>query len=254
VRSIKICSTKTLGIVAASVAFATPTFADGNIESALSNPMREQADIARDENRKPADLIKFMESGSGDAVLDLMSGGGYYTEVLSGVVGSEGKVVAHVSDFTNGRTNNALINHVAEEGRMENVEVMTADLNDLQLEENQFDAIYMVLGFHDFYYVDDDWKQVEISQVLHELHEALKPGGSIVVVDHAAAADASDDPEQGPHSRIGRSVMLRKFLAAGFKFAAEADFLENPEDDGTRDMFDPTIRGETNRYIVKFVR
>jgi predicted methyltransferase len=43
-------------------------------------------------------------------------------------------------------------------------------------------------------------------------------------------------------------------LAAGFKVAEQATFLENSEDDGSLDMFDPSIRGKTRRYIIKFTK
>jgi predicted methyltransferase len=243
-----------LFVTMSSSALATGLHDADALRTILDNPKRDQADKDRDVTRKPAKLIEFMGTKSGMTVLDLMAGSGYYTEILSGVVGPKGHVVAHTTDFSNGITKNALNNRAAEIGRMSNVEILTADINNIELEEDSLDAIYIVLGYHDFYYMGDGWDQVQIGQVLGRLHSALKPQGSLVVVDHGAGRHAPTNPPQGPHGRISKAVTTRDFLAAGFKEAEQATFLENSKDDGSLDMFDPAIRGKTSRYIIKFTK
>jgi len=69
-----------------------------DLESRLADASRAEADRARDAGRKPAEVLAFLGIEPGMSVLDLMAGGGYYTEVLSLAVGPEGQVVAHNTD------------------------------------------------------------------------------------------------------------------------------------------------------------
>ena len=62
---------------------------------AVQHPGRTKADRARDSGRRPAEVMEFFGIASGMDILDMFSGGGYYTEMLSRIVGSDGSVVAH---------------------------------------------------------------------------------------------------------------------------------------------------------------
>ncbi len=61
------------------------------VAAALSNPNRPAEDAVKDEGRKPAEVLTFFNIKPGMTVLDLFSGGGYYTELLNSVVGKDGK-------------------------------------------------------------------------------------------------------------------------------------------------------------------
>ncbi len=97
-------------------------------EAALAHPDRRTADADRDQSRKPAEVLAFFGIEPGMTVLDMFSGGGYYSELISYIVGPEGSVVAH--------TNSAYLNFVGEEfeerhrgDRLANVEVLMSDNN-----------------------------------------------------------------------------------------------------------------------------
>ena len=62
--------------------------------AALDGPSRPEADKARDAGRRPADVMTFLGFRAGDTVMDVIAGGGYYTEVLSLAVGEGGTVYA----------------------------------------------------------------------------------------------------------------------------------------------------------------
>ena len=66
-------------------------------EKAVKDPRRPAADVERDAGRKPAQVLEFFNVKPGQRVVDLMSSTGYYTRILSGIVGSEGSVVAQNS-------------------------------------------------------------------------------------------------------------------------------------------------------------
>jgi predicted methyltransferase len=113
-------------------------------QDAVIHLNRRAADHDRDAGRKPAQVLAFFGIEPGMTVLDLFSGGGYYSELLSYIVGTEGRVVAH--------SNEAYVNFVGEEfqeryadGRLTNVEILMAENNELELPAETFDAVTLMM-------------------------------------------------------------------------------------------------------------
>jgi predicted methyltransferase len=228
------------------------TAASSIYEQAVSSSTRLAGDTARDAGRKPAAVLEFMGIEPGDTVLDMFSGGGYYSELLSLVVGADGKVVA--------QTNEAYIGFVGDEfsqryagDRLANVEVLMAENNSLQLAGDQFDAIIMMLAYHDVYHedIENGWPKIEVAAFLAELKESLKSDGIVGVVDHAADAGAPAETGNTLH-RIDPARVIADFTAAGFVLDGKSDLLRNSDDDHTMLVFDPSIRGKTDRFILRF--
>ena len=220
--------------------------------AALQNPARPAADRDRDAGRQPAKVLEFFGIAPGMAVLDMFSGGGYYSEIIADVVGPEGRVVAHA--------NKAYLRFVGDEfaarhadGRLANVEVLMAENNELDLAENQFDAVMMVLSFHDTYWIDADldWLEIDRPKLFAEIFAAMKPGAVLAVVDHQAEP-GSPGEVGGTLHRIDPAVVITNLGQAGFVLEDEADFLRNPEDDYSKNVFDESVRGKTDRFILKF--
>lgn len=219
---------------------------------ALASPSRLEADAARDAGRKPDEVLAFFGIGPGMVVLDMFSGGGYYAEIMSKVVGDDGRVVAH--------SNSAYLNYVGDEfkarhaeGRLPNVDVLMAENNELTLDENQFDAITLVLAFHDTYWINSQggWPEIDRPVLNAELFASLKPGDVLGVVDHYAEAGSSSETGGTLH-RIDRAIAVADFEVAGFVLEAESDMLRNPDDDYSQGVFTPGIRGNTDRFILRF--
>jgi len=227
--------------------------ADASIyEQAVANPGRSAADRARDAGRHPAAVLEFFGIRPGMAVLDMYSGGGYYTELLSYIVGPEGRVIAH--------TNEAYARFVGEEAtqryandRLPNVDVLIAENNELELPPGQFDAVMLILAYHDIYYVapDSGWPRIDGPAFIAELREALKPGGLLAVVDHYAAAGAPAETGNTLH-RIDPAIVIAELEAAGFRLEAQSDILRNTDDDHSLYMADPSVRGKTDRFVMRF--
>ena len=220
--------------------------------AALANPSRLEGDRDRDAGRKPAEVLEFYGIAPGMTVLDMFSGGGYYAEIISHVVGKKGHVVAH--------SNSAYLNFVGEEfkarhaeGRLRNVDVLMAENNELVLDENQFDAIMMVLSYHDTFWVAPDrgWPAIDGPKLHAELLKGLKPGGVLAVVDHAAEP-GSPSESGGTVHRIDPAIVIADLELAGFVLAAENDLLRNPKDDYSLGVFDPSVRGKTDRFMLLF--
>jgi len=221
-------------------------------EQALANSSRHPGDSVRDSGRQPAKVLAFMGVAPGMTVLDMFSGGGYYSEIISNVVGPEGQVVAH--------SNKAYLQYVGEEfvaryagGRLPNVDILMAENNKLRLDENQFDVIMMGLSYHDTYWDNPDggWPEIDREKLNTELYMSLKPGGVLGVVDHYAKEGAAIDSVATLH-RIDRSIVVADLLAAGFVLDAESDMLRNPADDHSVGVFAPEIRGSTDRFVLRF--
>lgn len=225
---------------------------DSVYSTAVNNPARSEQDQQRDALRKPGEVMQFFGIGPGDTVLDLFSGGGYYSELLSYVVGEDGKVVSH--------SNAAYANFVGEEAtnrygndRLPNVEILMAENNELALPEEAFDAVLMVLAYHDIYYIDPEngWPKIDGPLLLAEIFSGLRPGGVLGIVDHVAAAGATRETGNTLH-RIDPDIVRLELEKAGFVYEESADMLRNPDDDHTKHMGDPSIRGKTDRFVMRF--
>jgi len=248
-------------LIALVLGSTTPAFASDcpEIDAAVANLNRPDADRDRDEGRMPADVLCFFEVEAGEHVLDLFSGGGYYTEIVAGVVGSDGAVMAH--------NNKAFLAYVKDqlterniEDRLPNVKQLAVEANDLILEPSHFDTILMVLAFHDLYYVteDDTWPAIEVPRILSALYDGLKPGGVVGIVDHVGNAmtprGSVDEIRTAVNAvhRIDPAIIKADMEAAGFVLEAESNLLRNPEDDLDKPMWAEGIRGKTDRVVYRF--
>ncbi|WP_321389242.1 class I SAM-dependent methyltransferase [Emcibacter sp.] len=223
------------------------------ISCAVENTQRSEDDRQRDINRKPAQIISFFGITPGMTVLDMFAGGGYYTEILSGVVGPEGKVIAQNNAGYIAYTKDELGQKLAVPGRMSNVVPLNVEVADLDLKDNSLDAVFLILSFHDFYHVAENWPAIDSKMLLAKFKKALKPGGVLAVVDHVAPAGTPSTSGDTLH-RIDPAIAMREITAAGFTFDGESDILRNPDDNGTKPMWDETIRGRTDRFVYRFVK
>jgi predicted methyltransferase len=225
---------------------------DGSIYAdAVANAARTEADRERDAGRKPAEVLEFFGIEPGMTVLDMFSGGGYYTELLSYVVGPTGKVVAHTNSAYAGFVGDETANRYAND-RLPNVEHLLAENNELELPADEFDAILLVLSYHDIYFSDpNSWPKIDGPGLLEELKKGLKPGGTLDIVDHYAAA-GSPRETGGTLHRIDPQIVIDELEAAGFVLEARSDVLRNLQDDREKGVFDPEIRGKTDRFVMRF--
>lgn len=220
--------------------------------AAVQHAGRTDADREKDARRKPAAVMEFFGISPGMDVLDMFSGGGYYTELLSRVVGPEGTVVAHSNEAYKQFVGEEATNRYADD-RLPNVDILMAENTALQMPDQAFDVVMMVLAYHDIYFVDPDngWPQIDGPAFVAELFDALRPGGVLGVVDHYAAA-GSPTETGGTQHRIDPAIVVAELESAGFVLEAQSDVLRNMEDDHSLHMGDPAIRGKTDRFVMKF--
>src|SRR5688572_10293564 len=156
-------------------------------KAAVEHAGRTAADRERDKRDQPAELLSLAGIKPGMRVADVLAGGGYYSELLSYVVGPKGEVFLINNAAYDSWSGDGLKKRL-EKGRLPNVKHKTVDLNRMDLGEGTLDAVFLVRIYHDLYWVDDqgNWPKIDVKATLDQLARALKPGGVLLVVDHHA--------------------------------------------------------------------
>jgi len=213
----------------------------------LAGGSRAESDRARDAGRRPADVLEFLGIGTGMRVIDVIAAGGWYTEVLSIAVGPEGRVVAHntpgILQFRDGRYEKGISDRLADD-RLPNVTRLNKDFADLTADDGPFDAAITALNFHDVYNRNGPEAAVGMLQAVASV---LRPGGVFGIIDHVGEASADNVTLH----RIEISKVLESIEAAGLEVETDSDLLRNEADDHSVGIFDETVRGKTDRFILK---
>jgi len=225
--------------------------APASVASAVAAPGRPEAARALDEGRRPAEVLRFLGLEAGDRALDVMAGNGYYTEIMARAVGPKGTVVAlepPVFLDDKGRADWAKLRE-----RAPNASVLVQMPGEMALAPASFDFALLHLVYHDFYWESDRYKfpRMDPDAALRKLHAAMKPGGVVGVVDHAGAPGDARQAADKVH-RIDPETIKADFARAGFVLEAESDLLRNPADDRSKLVFDPAVRGKTDRVVYRF--
>jgi predicted methyltransferase len=233
-----------VALAAGAAAAGAPSY----IKAALTDSMRPADDTKRDELRKPAQMLVFAGIRPGMRVMDLIPGGGYFTRLFAKAVGPTGWVYAYqpseLDAFFKGKPPG--IKAVAAE--YPNVSMLHAPVNTLAAPE-LLDVVWTSQNYHDL--KDDFFKPADTALVNKAVFNALKPGGLYIVLDHSAAAGSGARHTQTLH-RIDEALVKKEILAAGFEFVGESRVLRNPDDPRTVLVFDKSIRGRTDQFILKF--
>jgi predicted methyltransferase len=239
----------------ATVAAAAESSTSAAIAAAIASTERPEPDRAQDAPRKAREFLQFAQVAPGMHVLDAFAAGGYYTELLSRVVGPSGEVIAYnnpeYAEFAA-----KVIATRYEGGRLPNVQQLTVPVAELELPARSLDAVLFVMSFHDLYWrpIDGSWTPTDPQQMLRKLHAALKVGGIVVVQDHVAVPGGDPSAVVDRLHRIDPEVVRAEFRTAGFELDAESPMLANPQDSHALQVFDPDIRGRTDRFVMRFRR
>jgi predicted methyltransferase len=217
------------------------------IAAAIADPARPDADKKQDANRKSLEVLEFAGVKPGDKVADFIPGKGYVTRLFSKIVGKDGHVYAVVPDEL-GKDADAAVKAIAADPAYPNVSVLRGPVNDFKAPE-KLDMVWTSMNYHDLH--DPFFGPADLASVNKTIFDALKPGGIYLVLDHAAAAGSGLRDTNTLH-RIDPAAVKKEVLAAGFVLDAESDVLHNPNDDHTAKVFNPAIRGKTDKFIFKF--
>jgi predicted methyltransferase len=202
-----------------------------------------------------SELIRFARVEAGATVIDVYPGDGDWTRRFSDIVGPEGRVysfvpaeVAHFQNDPVGR-----MRALAKDPGRENVEAVSADLVAMPQVTEPADVLWLHLFYHDLHTALIQARGATAAQFNRAVYERLKPGGSYVVVDHAAGAGAGAPDAQSLH-RIDPAIVREEVAAAGFVLDEESAMLANKNDPHSIKVFDPSIKGNTDRFVYRFVK
>ena len=241
-------------------------------DAAVQHAGRSADDLKRDESEHPAELLRLTGIKPGMRVADVMAGGGYYSELLSYLVGPSGHVLllnntAYDRWSEGGWEKRLAGNRSTAEGipgsangatrgnRLPNVEHRTVDLQHLDLPDHSLDALLLIKVYHDFYWVDTDpkavWPKMTAALVLDQLTRVLKPGGIVLLEDHSAKA-GTGSADAGTLHRIDEAYTVRDFEKRGFKLMGKSDLLRRPQDERTLVSYTSPGLGKTDRFVLVF--
>ena len=204
---------------------------------------------------KLSELIRFARVAAGSTVIDVYPGAGEWTRLFSEVVGPEGRVYSFVpTEIAQIKSDSvdAMRTLATEPGRG-NVEAVSADLVAMATVTRPADVLWLHLFYHDLHTPLLQARGATATAFNRAVYEQLKPGGSYVIVDHAAAAGSGDSDTRTLH-RIDPASVRAEVEAAGFVLDAESALLANDEDAHSVKVFDPSIKGETDRFVYRFVK
>lgn len=220
------------------------------IKAAVADSARPEADTKRDAERKPEAMLEFAGIKPGMKVMDLMPGGGYFTRMFAKAVGPNGYVYAfeptQMAKFATDKGKQPAILAVAKE--YPNVSATIAPIDKITAPE-LLDVVWTSQNYHDLH--DKFMGPADMTAVNKAIYDALKPGGVYVVLDHSAPKGSGVSDTDTLH-RIDEAVVKKEVEAAGFKLVGESNVLRNPADPRTALVFDKSIRGHTDQFILKF--
>jgi predicted methyltransferase len=233
-------------LIAAAVAVsALSAVAAWAASAAVSDPSRPAADVARDAARKPDDMITFAGLKQGDVVLELLPGGGYFTRIFSKQIGPTGHLYAAVPDSKSTDAQPAAAAIAAEPGYANVTVVPIQPLPKMP----PLDVIWTSQNYHDLHLTR---VHADMAAAGKGWFAMLKPGGVLIVVDHAALPGAPAAATADTLHRIDPAIVKAEMTAAGFVFDGESTVLANPADPHTALVFDPSIRGKTDQFVYRF--
>ncbi|WP_284123680.1 class I SAM-dependent methyltransferase [Parerythrobacter aestuarii] len=236
-------------LLVAALAVAVPqvTFAQ-SVEDAVTDSARSDADREMDAGRQPVEVLEFSAVERGDIVADFMAGGGYYTSLLADLVGPSGLVYA---------VNPTRFHNVeAWEARLaadSNIRTLVSDPRGMQLAPGSVDAIFAHLTFHDLFFESErfEFPRLDVDFMLANWFAAVRPGGTVTIIDHVGPAGDPRDVVNRLH-RIHPATVVERMTGAGFVLVGQSDVLRRSNDDVNLSVFDESVRGKTDRFIMKF--
>jgi predicted methyltransferase len=217
------------------------------ITAAIADSARPDSDRERDAQRKPAETLAFAGVKPGDQVLEIAPGKGYYTRLLSAIVGPKGKVTVYlIGPLPKPGTPPPPVQAIAADPHYSNVTLIMQRLTEAK-PSAAFALVWTTQNYHDLHNVAD----LSMLAVNNAIFNALKPGGVYFVLDHAAEAGSGARDTNTLH-RIDEESVKNEVTSVGFKLVGESNVLRNPADPHTGKVFEGPIQGHTDQFLLKF--
>lgn len=243
-----------LALVGMSLAAALPASvlaaasASETIAKAVADPARPEADRARDGDRKPAEVIALTGIHHDAVIAEMLPGQGYFTRILSKVVGPKGVVYAWMNVPANvpagGRDPAAALRVLAADPNYSNVKL--ANLDPATPLPQPVDLVWTSLNYHDMH----NRPGADLAMQNKMVWDALKPGGLYLVIDHAAENGSGKRDTQTLH-RIDPELVKQEVTSVGFKLVTDSKLLQHTGDDRKLPS-SQVARGNTDQFLFIF--
>jgi len=241
-----------LFLLAATPMSAKPVAQTNAIATAVASPDRSADNVKLDGSRKPAEVLKFLGLRPGMRVADPFGGNFYWAEITGRAVGPNGHVtVWQPQQFYTQKTYDA---YQAVQAKEPNVWMRVSPMESPDIPAGKYDFMLINMDYHDVYWesAKRGIPRMDPDQWLKTIYAAMKPGGTVGVIDHVANANDDTRATVEKYHRIDPNVVKADFKRAGFQLVATSDMLRNPADPHDVLVFDPSIRGKTDRFVFKF--
>lgn len=247
---------KRIAILLAAAGLATTSTAapaqPAQVSAAIAATGRTPDNVKLDEGRKPAEVLNFFGLKKSMRVIDMFGANLYWAEIMAPVVGPRGHVtIWQPSQFMN---DDRRKNFAAFAKRQKNVSLISSPFEAPNLPANSFDFMIMNLDYHDVYFENPERKIVRMDpdQWLKTVYAAMKPGAVVGIIDHVALPNGDTRGTVSKLHRIDPEIIKADFQRAGFELVGVRNFLRNPADDHSLIVFDPKVRGKTDRVVYRF--
>jgi predicted methyltransferase len=222
------------------------------IAAAVAATDRNPDNVKLDDGRKPAQVLQFLGLKRGMHVLDLFGGNAYWAEIMAPVVGAKGHDT--VWEPTQFYTEKTKASFEAFAAKHPNVSILVSPFEAPALPKNYADFVILNDNYHDTYWQNAKYKipQMDPNAFLKAVYASMKPGAVIGVIDHIANPNDDTRATVEKYHRIDPNVVKADFKRAGFVFVKSSDVLRNPADTHELLVFDPKVRGHTDRFVFEF--
>ena len=241
-----------LAVAALTVAVLGPSGARADRYSdAVAHEGRPAGDLTRDRIDHPAEVLRLSGIRPSMVVADFLAADGYYSELLSYLVGPKGHVYLLNNEAYDKWSENQWQGRVE---RLPNVEHKTVPVEHLGLPPHSLDAILLIKVYHDLYWHPEEgpWpKDIDPDAVLTEIARVVKPGGTLLLVDHAAKP-GTGSADAGTIHRIDEQYARRDFEKHGFELVRTSEVLRRPDDPRELITYKGEMVGKTDRFVMVF--
>ena len=241
-----------LAVAALTVAVLGPSGARAyRYSDAVAHEGRPAGDLTRDRIDHPAEVLRLSGIRPSMVVADFLAADGYYSELLSYLVGPKGHVYLLNNEAYDKWSENQWQGRVE---RLPNVVHETVPVEHLGLPPASLDAILLIKVYHDFYWHPNEgpWpKDIDPDAVLTEIARVVKPGGTLLLVDHAAKP-GTGSADAGTIHRIDEQYARRDFEKHGFELVSTSDVLRRPDDPREQITYKGEMVGKTDRFVMVF--
>lgn len=241
-----------LSLILAATSVPTIAAPATTVAAALKASDRSPDNVKLDESRKPAEVLAFAGLRPGMHVLDLFGANAYWAEIMAPVVGPKGHdTIWEPTQFYSDKTKAAFEAFAA---KHPNVSIVVSPFESPNLPKDYADFVILNDNYHDTYWKSDKYKipQMDPNAFLKAVYASMKPGAVIAVIDHVANKNDDTRATVEKYHRIDPDVVKADFKRAGFTFVKSGDMLHNPADNHNLLVFDPQIRGKTDRFVFVF--